>query len=473
MRLHGTSGTGRTIGSLLRLLMLCSLAACGGGDTHVGGIQGSGAPVASSAVGAIAGFGSIHVNGVRYVTTGAQISIDDESATESLLRVGQVVTVKGTLNEDGVTGTATSVSFVADLNGPITQLDTSAGTFVVLGQTVRVTDDTLFDEALQTGGIEALTVQLPVRVSGFTTASGEILASRVDPAVSSAPLQVKGSVRALDTVMRRFRINDLVIDYAGIAPDGTLANDAPVVVWGSTVQSNTLVAQRIRVLDGTPPAANERATLSGVITSFTSNASFVLNGKQIVTDASTQFALQGIRLGVDVFVKVDGLYLASGALLATRVEAKRKTSGIVRGLVQNVSASDGTLTVLGITAFTNLSTSFNDKSSERVRTFGLADVRVGDYVELRGTPREGGGLDATLVERTRPEAASHLQGVAENVAEPNLTVFGVQVMTTDDTQFLGGGARRFFDEAPGRVVKLRGTLQGDVFVADRAQVMRN
>ena len=53
------------------------LAACGGGG---GGGSDQPAPVAEDpvmTVGAISGFGSVHVNGVRFETSGAQITLNE------------------------------------------------------------------------------------------------------------------------------------------------------------------------------------------------------------------------------------------------------------------------------------------------------------------------------------------------------------------------------------------------------------
>src|SRR3954470_14758418 len=99
----------------------CALVACGA--DQVAGIQGTGAPVASgvTSVGPISGFGSIIQGGVEYQTTGAQFQVEDQPGAEAQLHVGDVVTIKGTVNADGTTGVATDVSFTADLRGPVAQ----------------------------------------------------------------------------------------------------------------------------------------------------------------------------------------------------------------------------------------------------------------------------------------------------------------------------------------------------------------
>src|SRR2546430_16503864 len=110
------------------------LASCGG-PTQLGGIQGSGSPVV--AYGPIAGFGSIFVNGVEYATSNAQIRIDDQPGTESQLLVGQVVTVVGSVNSDGPTGTATQVTSSGDVAGAQTQSDITGGRVALYGPTLR------------------------------------------------------------------------------------------------------------------------------------------------------------------------------------------------------------------------------------------------------------------------------------------------------------------------------------------------
>jgi hypothetical protein len=347
----------------------------------------------------------------------------------------------------------------------------------VLSQTVRVTDATLFDDSITPAELASLSAGAVVQVSGFMNAAGEIVASRIDP-TTSTELQVKGTAQSLDTTARTFRINTLTVDYSAATVNGTLANASPVIVRGNSVNSSgVLVATRVQVVGGTGAAANDNGRIEGLITSFTSNADFSVNGVRVVTDASTQFALQGLTLGVDLPVKVRGTFNANGALLATRVEAKQNTSGLIRGLVDTVSSANGTLTVLGVAITTSSTTSFEDRSEQRIRQFRLADVRVGDSVEVRGVPNAAGdGVAASLVERDRPEARSYVQGVARNVADPNFTVLGVQVMTNPQTQFAGPGGQakgreQFFSQPSGTVlVKVRGTVNGGILVADQVHV---
>jgi Domain of unknown function (DUF5666) len=457
--------------ALLITAAACVLAACGA--DQVAGIEGTGAPVASgvTSVGPISGFGSIIQGGVEYQTTGAQIQIDDQPATEAQLQVGDVVAIQGTVNPDGTTGVATNVSYAAELRGPVTAVDATAGTFTVLGQVVRITDDTLFDDSLQPASIDGIQVGAVIEVSGSPNSAGEIVASHVEPAAAGASLQVKGKVQSLNTTAQTFVINGLTVNYSSVVPTGTLTSTSTVLVRGAGVTNGILTATQVRVLGAPAFTANGNGRFDGLITSFTSNAAFSVGSQQITTDSTTVFDLGGATLGVDVPVRVRGTFTASGVLAASRVEVKAKDLSVIRGLVDAVSATNKTLTVMGIAITTGANTSLDDKSSQKVRFFSLADVRTGDYVEVRGVPGSGSSLVATLVERNKPDTQVLLQGLAGSLANPSFTILGVQVMTNGQTKFNGpGGAQQFFTDAVGQAVQVQGTFTGGVVVADRVQI---
>ncbi|MCJ7453394.1 MAG: DUF5666 domain-containing protein, partial [Steroidobacteraceae bacterium] len=70
----------------------------------------------------ITGFGSVYVDGVRYDTTSASVTMDGETATASQLRVGQYVEVKG--HAQGAAHHADVIRYHNVLEGPITSIDT-------------------------------------------------------------------------------------------------------------------------------------------------------------------------------------------------------------------------------------------------------------------------------------------------------------------------------------------------------------
>jgi hypothetical protein len=287
------------------------------------GIQGSG--FAAVAIGRISGFGSVFVDGVEYTTSNAQIVVDDQSASEAQLQVGQIVTVQGTINANRASGTASVVSFTGDVEGPVAEVDAPSNSFVVLGQTIRVTDETIYGASLQAAGIGGLTVGATVEVSAFADASGDLVASLVDLKVTGSVEQVKGQVQSLDTDARTFRINALTINYSGVVPTGLLANGTTAIVQGVGMSPDGgLYATRVRVAGKSAGTANELGQIEGLITNFTSVTDFSVGNQRVLTSSDTHFVLHGQTLGPDVGVKVQGSFDSSGALVAKKVQTKNK-----------------------------------------------------------------------------------------------------------------------------------------------------
>lgn len=447
------------------------LTSCGGSLTA--GIEGSGSPVA--AAGPITGFGSIFVNGVEYTTTSARIDIDDQPATESQLSVGDIVTVVGTVNADGKTGTATQVTFRGNVAGIVGQVNVPTRTFVVLGQTVLVTASTVFDSNISPADITGIKPGDRVEVSGFANSFGQLVASRIQLLPAGNAVRVEGIVQALNTAAHTFQINALLVDYSAVTPNGTLVNGNVVDVQGSSVNANgALVATGVQVSSAVTGAANSGGEFEGVITSFTSNADFMIDDLHVTTNGSTQFTLNGVTLGVNVRVAVEGSFDSSGALLAASVEALPEGEGLVRGVVQSLPSSN-TLTVLGVTILAGPNTELEDDSSLKLRPFHFSDLHVGDYVEARGPVGTGTTLNAEVLVRQTSDTLSFLRDTATNVTSFSFTLLGVTVVTNSQTQYSGPDgstltAGQFFAQAPNHTVKAGGTLSGNSLLATQAQI---
>ena len=97
---------------VVALLAAFGLAACGGS----GGVAGGGIGGTGKSVGAISATGadSVDVNGVQFATTSATVFIDDFASSASSLKRGMVVAIEGEFSDDGISGTATTVSFNHD-----------------------------------------------------------------------------------------------------------------------------------------------------------------------------------------------------------------------------------------------------------------------------------------------------------------------------------------------------------------------
>ncbi len=110
----------RVTAGLLVGLFIVVAAGCGSGGGGGGGLAGGIGGTGAVAQGAITGFGSIFVNGIEFETDSSSFDVDDDSvATEGDLALGMVVTVIGTINNDGVTGSASSVEYDDEVEGPV------------------------------------------------------------------------------------------------------------------------------------------------------------------------------------------------------------------------------------------------------------------------------------------------------------------------------------------------------------------
>jgi len=297
-----------------------------GADYSSAGIQGTGR-MALLSFGRINGIGNtMSVNGVDYGLSQAQIQIDGRAATAAQLKVGQIVAVQGTLN-GAATADANNVTFTGDVVGPITQVDVAGGTLTVLGQQVKVDADTVFAESIQPSGVAALSVGMGVEISAFRTASGELLASRVDLQAAGSPLQVRGAVEALNADARTFQINSLTIAYTQAGVNGSLANAGTATVTADEAPSaGTLQATAVDVSNGIPgEVAGLNGQVQGLITSLNSASSFYVGDQLVVTNSDTHVVLQGGTLQANLAVKVTGTFDSSGALVAKQVHLDPRT----------------------------------------------------------------------------------------------------------------------------------------------------
>jgi len=477
MTMKATKRWLRNAAGLTTILLIGAVAACGGG----GGDAQSDvtAPAASKAVvasGAISGFGSVFVNGVRFETSAAEVQFGDRRGTEADLRVGHVVRVEGRLNSDGRSGTARVIHRQDVVEGPVQSVNVAAQTLEVLGQTVAVDSMTSFDDRLGVTSLTGLTVGTNVEVSGLRDAQGLIHATRIEPLSAGSDFEVLGIVSAHDSVAKRFRIAALVVDYrtaqlddlAGGAPtDGMLVEVDGSVLDSAGVLTATQVEGKRGGMGGEQGA---EARLEGLITRFTSAADFEVNGQPVTTDASTRFERgTAANLAVNVRVEVQGT-LDNGVLRASKVQFELESELRVDATVESVDAAAASFVVLGIPVQTNSATRFEDKTDAKLRPFNVGSLRVGDFVELRGVAGASvNSIAATRVEREDPDR-TELRGPASNVAQPQLTILGVTVMTNASTQFESEGDARisadaFFAAAAGRIVKVDGNYQGGVLTA--------
>jgi len=463
------------------LLLSATLIACGGGSGNsVAGIDARGGPVKVAVVskGTIAGFGSIIVNGVRYDTSAASVDNDGVAGVPGDLMVGQVVLVKGSLDDNGATtGTADSVTYADLVEGPISAIDTTAGTITVLGQLIFIDADTSFDDNISPPSIDGLSVADIVEVSGLVHADGSISATRIEAKPAGAEFEVSGTVSNL--LATTFEINGLSVDFSAAQldnfPTGTPQDGQFVEVKGSNFGgSGELLAARVE-FKGNELGADDgdHAEIEGFVTRFASAADFDVEGIAVTSNGSTSFQNgSAADLALNRKVEVEGTVNASGVIVASKIELKLSNFIRVEGMVDSKSANS--VTIFGIQIGVNSLTRVEDKSSANVQSFSLTNVNVGDYLETRGY-EDATGVVATRLERHDFKGDVAVRDFVDSVSNPNFTIRGVMIETGGGTVFRDQNrqvisATAFFAQAMGRLVEADGAPNNSGITASEVEL---
>ena len=297
----------------LAALLTGALGGCGGGV----GSEGTG----SFASGTITGYGSIIVNGVHFDERTATVRDDDgQTLARSALALGMVVQVSAgpisTAADGSSVALASSVRTQRALVGPVDAVDVAGGRLRVLGQTVLVSADTVFDERL-TGGLAALVTGQWLEVYGsYNPGAAGFAASRVAASNPSAGLRVSGTVAAVDAQARTFQLGSQT--YSSGALGGNPAVDAVVTL---SLQQTSTDAQGRWLVSGQQtedraPKDSAGAKLDGRVSQVLSGTRFVVDG--VTVDSSAAKLSGSVQVGAKV--QVSGT-LRAGVLLASEVEA--------------------------------------------------------------------------------------------------------------------------------------------------------
>ena len=406
------------------------LTACGGGSSTTSSLDGS----TASVTGVITGFGSIFVNGVEYETNGATVMIDGRPGTEDDLRVGMVVTLEGSAS--GSNGTAVSISFSDEMEGLVdannVDPNTGTGTMTVMGQTVEVTVDTVFDSKVTgIGSVDQVAAGQIVEVSGYSDGNGNVIATRIELKAQDlnsygGEIELKGIISNLDTNAMTFQIGNQVISYAGaILEDdlsGGLQNDLYVEVKSQAgIQAGQLIASKIELENGGRMGPNgeagEEHEMMGALTMDPDSNGFQIDGKTILISNSTEF--DGItldQLAKGDMVKVEGYFDGNGNLVATEISMERDRDDAscseYKGMLTEIQTDNnavnaGVIIMSDNTRIRIENTTWmeDDRDGGGMMPeikFNMSKLGTGDYVEVRAC-QVGNTLVATKLERDDAE----------------------------------------------------------------------
>ena len=490
----------RMISMALALLLPVVSTSCGGG---LGTTAGGGTGVSS--VGAVTGFGSIIVNGVKYNDSGIDNTnfFDDHGRTKADLKAGMMVAIFGSI--EGANGRADNIAILRHVDGPMDDngVNLAANGLKVMGQDVVVDASTAFDNGVTSladlGTLQGANVKHPeLEVHGSADNNGVIHATFIhkgsDDRIAGRDVQVRGTVAGLDTAAKTFSIGRETVDCnaLGNVPAG-VGNGSFVEAKGTLRASdNVLVATLVKLEDATGgQPSGSKADVEGYVNRVvTPNASFEMigpNGVQTVTWTTGTTTFTG-GAGTDILagvrVEVEGTRKAGGVIAATKIGIRRASNLRMESTVTFVSASF--LTIFGKTVTVNALTQYEDSSSVNLQTFGQANILVGDTLDVSAfldNSTVPASIVATRVERIDAIGSNThiLQGPLDIALSPRLTILGITVVTlpAPGTDFLRADGSEFAAQADffaaivtGDIVKARGNPASPIVImnADEVQI---
>lgn len=439
------AGRDASIGSLpaivptIAMAIALTIGACSSGDPSGGGsgggIGGTGLIADASGVsrGAIAGFGSIVLNGESFDTDRARIRIESRDAAQSELRVG--MQVRAEVNFDDLT--ADVVEYYPSISAPIESVDATGASLRLLGQSVSLDGAVVYD------GIDPATLApgTVLEVSGLRNAAGAVVATFVRAAPAPARLAITGSVESHDDGGARLVVAGVGIDAGGSAVIGNLEPGSLVFVSGragtGAGSDARLLADSVVVLPGLAGPSGTPVELEGIVTGYASARLIELSGQRVRISDATRLAFTdgraapASRIALNTRIEVEGELQADGAVSATRIVVLPVDDSRLIGPIESLDPTSGVLVVLGVPIHTTPGTRY--RSDE---TSSFAALRVGDYVEVRAA-FEAARLIASRVEVDDPEEEARLEGPLTDIdpGARRLAVLGIAIAPGEDTEF--------------------------------------
>lgn len=356
--------------SVLGLMLGGVLSACGGGGgSQLAGISSGG--TGSFTTGSIVGFGSIIVNGVRYVDTQAQVAnLDDDAGVGNWradqLQMGMVVAVQGSNVKASTAvntlytheGVADRIVAISELLGPVAALtlgrdanqQITSLSFDVLGQPVTWSADTAISLDGLAAGVDQVREGRWVEVYGFWDGNAQVWqATRLD-LLTTLPgfYRLSGEVSLASADRTQMSVAGQALRVDGAAVDAGVADGVRVrAVLDPTPSGSEWVATRVRLatsaalplVDWSVASEDGRMVeLEGVVPPFTGTR-FMFEGVEV--DVSQ--VLAGGRVVAGRRVELKGQF-ASGVLRVTQVEgddeAERQSSGFeLHGVVTAIGSN--------------------------------------------------------------------------------------------------------------------------------------
>jgi hypothetical protein len=453
---------------VLSLTVAAALVACGGSGTSTNTNEPPQAATPQTTVGQISGFGSVYVNGVEYETTGASYDVDDASASsDAALEVGMIVKIQGSVNPNGRTGQANSISYDDDIEGRVENLASDAGdpenvkTFTVLGVSVvadkrntnfKGEDDPAFSfETIMNGD--------NVEISGEY--SGDVLLASYIEKQDDADdeFEAKGTVDQFNgsdqfvLVLRNDSILNITIAAGAEIPSAGVMDGQYVEVEGTIPDPavpDAILATKVELedQDRIGDSDEDEAEIKGLLSYDVDTGTWSVLDVRLILDENTEYSPAELGtmiadLSADgLNVEVEGQYVED-ALLVEKIELEEddlEFKGDVEA-VTSTDARDGTVTLSFGSAIGSVDvrvtpdTMFLD--DDAIDRFDLGSIMMDDKVEIEARIADDGLFYASSIQ-VEDDTGYEIEGPMDAIDDASITVLGVKFTVDIDTLFVNG-----------------------------------
>lgn len=432
----------------------------GSGNPPPGG--GDGEPGSITVVGPIDGFGSVFVNGIEFETGSASYKVDDNAAfDDSALSVGMVVTVRGSVNDDGLTGSADSISYDDELEGIVENLaidpvDGAVKNFTVFGIQVAARDGATVFKSEDAVAFDWSTLANGDHVEISGNFSGDLLVATFIKLEDGQDedFEAKGTV-SLYNGDDQFTLTlaggstlSITVAPGAMRPSAGIADGQFVEVEGALTAPGALLATKVELEDGDDFSDDDGHVKIEGILSHDGAGTWRIRSTVIGFDAGTLYQPSTLAAAIadgsadGLYVEVEGSYV-DGTLVADKVEQEdgdidargrifsitEDTENGTHLVVLEFTPADGRVSVL----VTNDTMFMNDDS---LAPFHVSDLRSGMFINAEGY------LDSTaetlVASRIEQEDGSRYEieaplGNFEDGA--SITALGVTFFVNGDTEY--------------------------------------
>lgn len=403
-------------------LLLTALAGCGGsGGSDAPATPNTPSSTDRTTVGQITGFGSIYVNGIEFDTVGASYEVDDSVASDDdALAVGMVVKVEGSVNADGLTGTALKVSYDDDIEGAVEDLvqtaDLDIKTFVVMDVTV-VADaaKTNFDSDDSSFNFDTIAIGDVVEVSGDYGPDDRLYATYIEEqGADDNEYEAKGTVSNWDgratfvlnmrggaTLNVRLDPNGAEIPDVGI--EDTQFVEVEGVIEDPAAVDKTLIASKVELEDDDRLDDDDNEVeVKGMLNYDMDSGTWLVKDITLAFGNGTEYeplSLQSMiadQSAAGLYVEVEGEYVGD-VLQVDEIELeedelgfKAVVAGKSGGNILNLSFGDA---VGSVDVIVNSETMFLD--DDAVQSINYGSIQTLDKVEIDARWGDDGAIYAS------------------------------------------------------------------------------